>query len=285
MLGYLKKKYQKYKDKRTFKEYGYELKEFELPVEGKVQYAQWKHPSESQKEINQGKVNFIRQFTKEGDFVIDIGAHTGDTSLPMALAVGRSGCTLAMEPNPYVFKILNKNASLNQENTRIDAINVAATERDGEFVFHYSDASFCNGGFLSKIQNQRHHHHYTLEVKGVNLSAYLHQNYPDHLARLSLIKIDAEGYDRFIIGNILDILQKYRPYLITECLKKLTREERLELLQVIKKAGYRPYHLGETVELEELTPDNLMKWRHFDILGVPEEKEKNKLDVPAGRLF
>lgn len=279
MLKYIQEKYKKYKRKRTFQEYGYELRQFDLAREGKVSYAQWKHPSESLKEMNQQKVDFIRQFVNEGDFIIDIGAHTGDTTVPMALAVGKSGLTLALEPNPYVYKVLEKNASLNKDKTNIVPLNVAATETEGKFVFHYSDASFCNGGFFSKIKNQNHHHNFELEVKGINLRTLLYDQYKEQLNRLKLVKIDAEGYDRFIIHNMLDVLQNYRPYLITECLKKLTKEERIELYKVIVEADYRPYHLGESEELELLRPESMMKWKHFDILGIPNENPKTKLDV------
>jgi FkbM family methyltransferase len=40
--------------------------------------------------------------------IIDIGTYTGDTTVPMALAVGKGGIVLGLEPNQYVYKILEK---------------------------------------------------------------------------------------------------------------------------------------------------------------------------------
>ena len=50
-----------------------------------------------------------------GDAAIDIGAHTGDTALPVALAVGPQGAVFALEPNPFTYKVLIANAGLNRE--------------------------------------------------------------------------------------------------------------------------------------------------------------------------
>ena len=110
---------QRKRTKITFAIYWSELKSFQLPTEGHVEYAQWLHPSEGHKKIKQEDVDELRRFIKKGDMVIDIGPHTGDTTVPMALAAGASGCTLGLEPNPYVFKILEQNASLIKEKTNI----------------------------------------------------------------------------------------------------------------------------------------------------------------------
>src|SRR3990170_8934316 len=166
MINYIKRKIQKLKQKKTFLEYGYEVKTFDIDTIGKVEYAQWLHPFESPKSITTSNVNFYKKLASQGSMIIDIGAHTGDTTVPMALAVGKEGLVLALEPNKYVFKILDKNASLNPAYTNIQPRCFAATKDEGEFVFNYSDASFNNGGFLSEIHKKKHHHDFTLKVQG-----------------------------------------------------------------------------------------------------------------------
>src|SRR5262249_47782072 len=94
------------RERVRFRHYGYEVRDFELAREGVVQYAQWLHPYDMPKRITQAGVDAVRELVSPGDFVIDVGAHSGDTSVPMALAAGHGGCTLALEPNPYVFKVL-----------------------------------------------------------------------------------------------------------------------------------------------------------------------------------
>ncbi len=272
MLNFLKKKIEKMKSKRSLNEYGFQIKSFNLTQDGKIDYAQWLHPFEQPKIISQSMVNFYKKYTKNGSLVIDIGAHTGDTTVPMSIAIGKNGTVLALEPNPYVFKILVKNAELNKDKTNILPLNFAATDSDGEFEFNYSDASYCNGGFFQKIQNKNHGHKYALKVNGKNLEKYLLDNYSSILNTISLIKVDAEGYDKEILKSIKPILVKFKPNIISECNKNLTVEERTELFEILNTIGYNLYKLEEFDENYKTTTiansSEMSKWQHFDLIAI-----------------
>ncbi len=171
-----------------FAQFGYEIRQFRLPHEGLVEYAQWQHPYDMPKTMTQPAVDAVRQFVSPGDFVIDIGAHSGDTTVPMALAAGPAGCTLALEPNPYVYKILVANAALNRQKTNIVPCCCAATEHDGNFVFHYSDAAFCNGGFRSQQRWPIFRRKHALTVAGRNLLQMLQTEFANWLPKLRISK-------------------------------------------------------------------------------------------------
>ena len=268
------KKLRKYRNE--FREYGFQIRTFHLSKDGTIEYAQWLHPSERPVVIHQDTIDSIRNFVNEGDTVIDIGAHSGDTTIPMAIAAGASGCTLALEPNPYVYKILEKNAELNTDKTNIIPLNFAATETDGTFTFHYSDSCYCNGGYLSQIKNQRHGHNWPLEVQGRNLEKFLRNNYAERLQKLTYIKIDTEGYDKNVILSIISIIQEYKPIILTEVLKKLVKSERQDLYDVLDKAGYDCFQCigGPNCQGPRVLRKDLMKWKrkHLDILAVPKQK-------------
>lgn len=271
MLKFIKRKLEKKKVKNTFKEYGYEVKDFTIDHIGEVQYAQWLHPFEKPKELTYDHVLFYKKLCKEGDLIVDIGAHSGDTTVPMALAVGKEGLVLGIEPNKYVYKILEKNASLNKGKTNIISLCFAATAEDGEFSFNYSDASFCNGGFLSQIENSAHKHNYELEVVGKNLQNYLQENHLDRLKNCSLVKIDAEGYDKEILKTIPEILNNYKPALMVECYKKLNQKERDELFDVLEGFNYDLFYLEDFEaknELRKILKENMNDEKHFEILGL-----------------
>jgi FkbM family methyltransferase len=254
-----------------FAEYGAEVREFELPHDGRVQFAQWLHPYDRPKVMTQGEVDGVRRFVSPGDFSIDIGAHTGDTSVPMALAAGAGGCTLALEPNPHVFRILEQNASLNRDRTNIVPRCLAATQVDGTFVFHYSDASFCNGGFRSQQQWRLYRRKYPLAVEGRNLLQMLRAEFAAWLPRLTYIKVDAEGYDRAILASIMPILREQRPVIRTEVFRKLLAGERYALFDLLAAAGYRCHRyqdeadpVGRLLERRDMTGE-----KHFDMLAIP----------------
>ena len=276
MLHFLKKQLAKYKQARQgVLEYGSEVKTFEIDGIGKVEFAQWLHPSEKPVVLTNSHVDFYRELARKGGIIVDIGTHTGDTTVPMALAVGKEGLVIGLEPNKYVFKILEKNASLNKEITSIDAFCFAATKDEGSFIFNYSDASFCNGGFLSEIQNQKHNHNYELEVQGKNLQDFLYKNYADRLDKLDLIKIDAEGYDKEILKTIPKILETYKPNLMIECYKKLTPEERDELFNITAAYGYTLYYLENFEEgglKVEISKDQMNDKKHFEMLAIHKDR-------------
>jgi FkbM family methyltransferase len=270
----------KWRTRRSaFREYGYEVRSFLLPQDGAVRYAQWLHPKERKKEITQRGVDEVRRFVRTGDTVIDIGAHTGDTTVPMAIAAGPTGCTLALEPNPHVFEVLKVNARLNPEKTNIVPLNYAATKVDGKYTFHYSDAAYCNGGYLSSIDNQEHGHWHALEVQGINLDQFLRRNFLDRLSRLTFIKIDTEGYDRDVICSIMSILREFRPVLMVEVLLHLTETERDGLFNVLAEGDYDCFRYAEGLEVvgEQLGRSDMLRWGHFDIIAVPKEAGSTSL--------
>src|SRR2546428_12233064 len=130
------------------KTFGFVIEALDLPREGRIEVAQWLHPGAypiAPLQV-QAAVDQLRRFLRPGDVAIDIGAHTGDTTLPIALAVGATGRVLGLEPNPYVFPVLERNASLNPATTSILPLNFAAMRTDGFYEFQYGEEGYCNGG-------------------------------------------------------------------------------------------------------------------------------------------
>ena len=275
MIRYIKKKKEKHRIKRTFKEYGHTIKKFNLPLEGQVAYAQWLNPLERPKEITQSQVNFYNRFVKKGTFAIDIGAHTGDTTIPMALAAGAKGLVLALDPNPIVFKILEENSKLNTEKTRIVPLCAAATVDDGDFFYHSSEATYNNGGISETPVS--YHGSFALpdKVRGINLDSYLRNEYQTLLPSLSLIKIDTEGYDAEVIQSISKIINEFRPVIITECFKRLKKQKRCALYDLIADNGYILNYMSdfeENSKIVKISRKEMSKWKHFDICAIPQEK-------------
>lgn len=254
------------------KTYAYKVKRFDLLNDGLVEYAQWLHPSETEKEITQASVDALRKFLSPGDVAIDIGAHTGDSTIPIALAVGKQGCVLAVEPNRYVLPVLQKNSELNAEKTNIIPLSFAATPEDAELEFSYSDSGYCNGGRFEGMSKWLHGHAFKLKVQGKNLQAFLQVNYPALIARIRYIKTDTEGYERVVLQSVSQLIAQSKPFLKVEVYRKLDDAQRRVLFRTIAQLGYEVRQIASEADYfgEILGEEGMNKWRHFDIFCVPQ---------------
>jgi FkbM family methyltransferase len=254
------------------KSYAHKLKKFDLPSDGIIEYAQWLHPHETEKEITQQSVDELRKFLSPGDVAIDIGAHTGDSTVPIALAVGKTGCVFALEPNRYVFPVLKKNAELNTAKTNIIPLMFAATPENAEMEFQYSDSGYCNGGRFEGMSKWLHGHAFKLPVQGKNLQSYLDEAYPQFVPRIRHIKIDTEGYESVVLQSLAGLISRCKPFMKVEVYRKLDDPQRRALYRTIAGYGYAIHKIaGDGNYLgEKLAEQDLSQWRHFDIFCVPD---------------
>lgn len=254
--------------------YLYRVAEHVLQNGAVVKYAQWLHPTESSKRVTVDLILAYQEILRPGDFCIDIGAHTGDSTLPMAIAAGLTGFTLAVEPNPFVYHVLEKNARANRALAHIETMMAAATDEDGFIQFEYSDSGYCNGGRHEGISPLSHGHAYKLDVFGVNLSKELRECYSDVLARLRYIKIDTEGYDLHVVRSLQEIIREFRPYMKVEIFKKSSTTYRKQLFAFFLESHYsihkittEPIGRGPLLSLADVN-----SWNHYDILCVPGDR-------------
>lgn len=272
MFNFLRKSFARKKARRVTSEYPHKIETFHLQDEGTVQFANWLNPLVLNKIISQSEINFYKRFIKPGDMAIDIGTNIGDTTIPMALAAGKSGLVLGFDPNPFVYKILEVNTKLNPEKVNIQIFPYAITDKETEFIYSSSEASFANGG----IQEVNHgiHGKYTLpeKIKGIRLTDFLLKNYPDKLDRLAYIKVDAEGLDSMILKSIKDIIEKYSPVVVAECFTNSSAEERYDLFNTVALPGYKLYKFDDFLDTAAITPllqkEDMTKWKTFNLYGI-----------------
>ncbi len=251
------------------------IEAYDLPREGRIEVARWLHPGAypiAPLQV-QAAVDQLRRFLRPGDVAIDVGAHTGDTTLPIALAVGATGRVLGLEPNPYVFPVLERNASLNPAKTSILPLNFAAMRTDGFYEFQYGEEGYCNGGFHEGVSKWLHGSAFKVRVEGRNVHAFLTGQHPDLLPRLRFIKIDAEGFDLPILETLEDLVRSQRPFLQVEMfsLRKSTTAYRLGLYDFLARHGYEVHRVEGNANYlgDRITLENLMRWNVYDVFCIP----------------
>jgi len=178
-------------------------------------------------------------YISPGDHCLDIGAYTGDTTIPMAVLAVPAGQVTAFEPNAAVFPTLLKNTQQPPNLAPIHALNLAADTENAERTFHYSDAEFCNGGQLLPTRDYKIKHRIPQAVRCVPLKAFLHP-------LVQFIKIDTEGNDHRILRSCETELKRWHPTIQTEIYPDLTAAERLDYLVWLQGLGYRILNLDGT---------------------------------------
>lgn len=206
----------------------------------KINYHKWLHPYQGDWEYRElftpAILKNLSKIISNDSVVIDIGAQAGNMSVAYSLFAEK---VLSFEPNPATFEVLSKNAELN---TNIIPFNYAVSDEEGPLTFHYSDYGFCNGGFATRtdVGIGVTGHVIPIDVMAINLEKFINEN-DIKLNKISLIKIDAEGHDRFILKNIKNIIDRYSPVIITEIYNGLSLREMQDLLDTIHSLGYRAY--------------------------------------------
>lgn len=203
--------------------------------------------------------NFLLNFIKEGDTVIDIGARDGDSTLPLRAIVGDKGKVLAFEPNPYEFPNLIENIKLNNfSNVKAYDFGIAKENGDKEFLF---EQGFYNGGINTeqiKIGNFPN----KLKLKCKNWQT-LSEEIKNDLENLKLIKTDTEGYDVDILEELFPIISKKRPFIIMEWWPTLEAR----MVEYIRLNNYLPFNLENLSLIPCLHPS----YRVHDLFLIPKE--------------
>ena len=117
------------------KTYGFKVKSFDLPKDGKIEYAQWLHPKDRGRKSRRPRSMRCANFSRP-----EMWQSISERTRAIRRFRSRSpwekrGCVLALEPNRYVFPVLKKNSELNAEKTNIIPLMFAATPEDAEMEF------------------------------------------------------------------------------------------------------------------------------------------------------
>ena len=138
---------------------------------------------------------FFRQYLRQGDVVVDVGANIGTLTLAAAARVGATGKVFAFEPHPRTYAFLIDNIRLNAF-TNVYAKSCALGETKGEVTF--TDGSQDD---QNKVGSEG-----ALKVRLSKLDDEIDAS----LTSIALLKVDVEGYEKFVLEGaelLLDRVQ------------------------------------------------------------------------------
>lgn len=165
--------------------------------------------------LTQCLFNIIRP----GDVCVDIGANFGYYSILMSSLSGKTGRTLAVEPNPAVFKLLEATASIHS--SRIETAEVALSNVSGRATLSIPD-SFYGDASIVERKDKQHVHKSRVKVKMQTLDELVREY---ALPKVDVIKMDVEGVEPLVFSGMVDtiagnpglrIIVEYSPFLYTD---------------------------------------------------------------------
>ncbi len=147
---------------------------------------------------------------KPGNFAIDIGANIGLHTRNLSDIVGEKGIVWAVEPQPYLVRLLGENIKRNPyPNTTLHHIGLG--EEPGEFIAPYYDISkTTNFGGVALIENNENNQRFGIKV---NVQPLDNIQYP---RRVNFIKMDVEGMEEQILKGGAQLLKNHRPAVYCE---------------------------------------------------------------------
>ena len=208
------------------------------------------------KRNDEQEINLVKKFIKSGTDSIDVGVYRGVYSYEMSKY---SEKVHSFEPNPIIFKYINKNlkkfiknihlynfALSNQNKTINLKIPIRNSNSNKEIFEEYYEMG------KATIHNENNFENYeNFEIQTKKIDEFNFDN------KISLIKIDVEGHELEVIEGAKNTIERDKPVLLVEIEKQYTKKEVAESINFINSLGYKSYFfnkkdLKSTTELNNL---------------------------------
>jgi len=202
-----------------------------------------------------GDYEFLTSYLRPGDVYLDIGANIGTTLIPAAKRV-EGGQALGFEPHPEIFRFLQENVALNGLTERVVVRNCALGNRTGHVIFSNERNDDRNrvmsGG------------------KGVEVEMMTLDDIGQEYARVDLIKVDVEGYEKYVFEGGRNTLAK------TECVYFEVCEEHFQhfgysirdVLAMLEELGFTLFRKEGERAVRSVDRDHLLSEHHTNLIAM-----------------
>jgi FkbM family methyltransferase len=146
---------------------------------------------------------------REGDVVVDVGAHMGRYTLISSKHVGQNGKVIAIEAHPGNFEILNRNIKLNKL-TNVIPLNYAVYSEQTKLKLYLPVEESGFTIYNTIMVNRTESGEKFIEVNANTLDNLLLQQQQNGIshAEVNWIKIDVEGAEFEVLKGAHNVLSK-----------------------------------------------------------------------------
>lgn len=195
------------------------------------------------------EISYIKNKLKEGDIFIDIGANIGLFSIIASEVVGPKGKVISFEPSPITFKRLKENCELNNINN-IDIRNIGLSDKDGKLDFYISDSGYDAWNSFAKSHDNKLQKKIQVPVSTLDQELKMIET-----KNVALIKIDVEGWEKFVLLGGLKFLEENSPTLLVEFTEQNTFNAGYwvhDIFSILENIGYKWYRINDGL----ITPES-----------------------------
>jgi FkbM family methyltransferase len=147
----------------------------------------------------------IHQFNaKQGDIVVDVGAHIGRYTIIASKRVGANGKVIAIEAHPGNYEMLNRNVKLNGL-TNVTTLNYAVYSKETKIKLFLPGEKSNRTIYNTLISSRATDEEKFVEVNANTLDNLLQQARISH-AEVNWLKIDVEGAEFEVLKGAHDIM-------------------------------------------------------------------------------
>jgi FkbM family methyltransferase len=212
------------------------------------------------------ETDYLIKTLKKGDIFVDIGTNIGLFSLLASKIVGDEGKVLCFEPAPLTFSRLQENISLN-DFRNIDARNIGLSIEKAELTFYVSNNGY--DAWNSFAQSQDNKLESSIQVPVSTLDFELKDI---DKSKIKLVKIDVEGWEKFVLYGGKDFLVNYKPIVMVEFTEENTFNAGYpvyEIYDIMQGFGYEWYRISNGKLVKEVKKihypyDNLIAIKYDD---------------------
>lgn len=219
------------------------------------------HPSELSADLWYNRkcrnedIQFLKSYLKLGDWYVDVGANIGIWVLAAGMAVGSPGRVIAFEPHPRTFGFLRRNVALNRL-SNVELHNCAVGE---------GAATVCFSDVKSDDTNRVLHANGGIRVPMVTLNSALEED-----RAVALLKIDAEGYEKFVLNGAGLVIDKIQCIFIEISQKDLEMHgcSPNDVLTWLEERGYTLYGIASSSTLRKVTAESMLKMGEIPVMNL-----------------
>ncbi len=206
------------------------------------------------------EIKLIKDLIKPNTDSLDIGVYRGVYSYEMAKY---SNIVHSFEPNPVIFKFINKNLKEIKKNIILYNCALSNKNKTMDLKIPIRNSKYDKNNFEEYYQMGKatiHTENEFLNYEKFEVNTKIIDDI-DFLNEVSFIKIDVEGHEKEVIEGGIDTIKKNKPKLLVEIEEQYTKKSVQETINYINSIGYNSFvyadeNLKNTSDINDLNMYN-----------------------------